>query len=118
MTEEEEMEAAMNGEAGVDGESSEQHPFKKRNRWTDVRADNKNQNKKQKVKETPEGKVERKDTNRGDRRGDSGARGGSTRSRETGEGDADGDDGELKLPKKKVALLVGFNGSGYHGMQL
>ena len=30
---------------------------------------------------------------------------------------ADGEEKEARLPKKKVALLLGFSGSGYNGMQ-
>ncbi len=45
--------------------------------------------------------------------------GGREKSKEgEGEGVEEGGDGEKRWPKRKVALFVGYSGSGYNGMQL
>ncbi|KPV75201.1 uncharacterized protein RHOBADRAFT_36047 [Rhodotorula graminis WP1] len=72
------------------------------------------------------GKQDRRGSGRGGGRGGAG-RGGGGRGRDggagdedkgNGEGGADGDDKKDKLPKRKVAVLLGYNGIGYKGSQV
>ena len=72
------------------------------------------------------GKQDRRGSGRGGGRGGAG-RGGGGRGRDGGAGDedkgdgeggADGDDKKDKLPKRKVAVLLGYNGIGYKGSQV
>lgn len=108
MTEEEALEAAMNGEETQRSRATHTSGGYKKRRSHLVRAE-------------PQGKQDKRKKARleavaaGD--GDAGNAAGAP-SKEGTEGDAkEANEGEVKLPKYKVALLLGFNGQGYNGMQ-
>ncbi|KAI8840533.1 pseudouridine synthase [Chytridium lagenaria] len=62
------------------------------------------------------GQNERKDKSNKRQKHDSGPR--KSRKEEDGEGDENGNESGSKVPKRRVAVLLGYCGTGYQGMQM